>query len=699
MKNKKIIFWLLMVMVTAASLFAVYFLIKPSQRSAAVAEKPVEQFYPVYGLLDRVGLYQKNGLVEIYGASLQQQPAGPIRIAGSNLTIEHDQADLFWSPDHPPALEGKIRLLVRFEKRPRHGTMRVGFILGDGTVIDFAYKFGPAKATPSEVGLEPLVPPEFVKALQSEAIHNQLHNQLKPNWKLRLLGKGKLYLMSDLDPSFVEKLNRVKDKGIRTWYLHLTGAAGETLHIDQIVLAKSCPQPADNKISLAGKVVPKQMPPGTPIELLTEDGKLVRQYLSTDGRFHFLDLKPGQPVSIRLNLAGQDYYDTLGRWFVAETDRSDLVVNLRPRYVNVDGHPPDPKKARFITPRKPLKTAAHYESHARQVWPGPGTLPQAYDSITFTNNMGYVDRDRSFEKPEGCLRIVHLGSSHNVALQVRPFEKYNIVMESELGVRLGCAVEVISAGRDNGDIGSHYPKLRDYVAKLNPDIVLFENCKSLIMQLQPELLRRGFGWDHEHSALDSFYYDDQGRLQFRPWEYNYGMFATKPDYPELIPGVQFFDSLSVPMNRMHPLAKEAFRYMGDIVAFYQQKFPHMLFIIHTGLDQAQCGDQCQTRKVKQSDGSELKVGVEIFLKNLQDYCAQRGLHCLNLPIPGKDGQPEVGLVFPNDGHYSVKGNQWLAKELSVGLMDFIQRGIIKVPAPCRGGGASAAREAGRGQQK
>ena len=52
---------------------------------------------------------------------------------------------------------------------------------------------------------------------------------------------------------------------------------------------------------------------------------------------------------------------------------------------------------------------------------------------------------------------------------------------------MGKCVEVISSGRDNGDLASNFPILRDYGTKMQPDVALFENSSALIMQMQREM--------------------------------------------------------------------------------------------------------------------------------------------------------------------------------------------------------------------
>jgi hypothetical protein len=343
----------------------------------------------------------------------------------------------------------------------------------------------------------------------------------------------------------------------------------------------------------------------------------------------------------------------------------DLNVDIGPTYVNADGHQADAAKARFVTPRKPGEVGATYEPHARQYWPG-SAMVQEYDSTTFTNNMGFIDRDRFFDNPDGCFRVVHLGSSVAVALQVRPFEKYNVVMESELALRLQRCVEVISAGRDNGDIGSNYPRIRDYAVKFRPDAILLENSSSLVMQLHPELLKRGFGWDHEFNALDNFFYDSSGKLEFRPSSPEYPLHTVKPDYPELTKGVSFFGTLTVPFADMHPSGVEAFKYLADIAAYFKAKHPDQRFVIHTALNEAQCRDACNTT-VTLPGGKVVPVGAATFAANHRTFCEKSGIECIHPRDVTGYSTPDTYLTFIRDGHYSVRGHQWLARELSEAL--------------------------------
>ena len=602
-------------------------------------------------MFDGVSLYQKNGLVEVYGATLRPRAAGPVRIAHSELRVEDDHAYVFWSPDYSPA-RAATHVEVRLGEPLRHGAITVGALTAAGQTYLFRAELGPPAPSPSPAPLPPLVPDELKAAIA------------KPNAIIPLQPGRSGTLQGALPAALAGELAAELSgtKAIRTLFLIVDHAAGQTLNIERLGLSRAGAEFRGRELTLSGAVTGATRVPGDSIRLVTERGLVVDQQLALDGTFRFENVPAAMPVSLRVTKDRRDYYSTLGRWFMASEPRDDLVVDLVPLFVNADGHAPDASKARFITPRQPSTVGAFYESHARQVWPG-NSVPQEYDSITFTNNMGFIDRDRFFDNADRCYRVVHLGSSHAVALQVRPFEKYNLEMESELALRLRRCVEVISAGRDNGDIGSNYPRVRDYAIRFSPDIILLENSSSLIAQLHPELLRRGFGWDHEFNALDNFFYDKAGVLQFRTWSAEYPVHSTKPDFPEYVPGVSFTRTLQLPFPAMPPIGKEAFQYLADIMAYFKRAHPDQRFVIHTALDQAQCRDRCDST-ITMPDGAKVPVGATTFAATHQEFCDKHGLLCVAPAETRGYDTPATYLNFINDGHYSVRGHQWLARELA-----------------------------------
>jgi len=608
----------------------------------------------VLAMIDAVGPYRKNGLFEVYGGGFRERRSGPIRVTEAQFEISHDEGWLIWSPDDSPARDA-THLSLEFAAAPTAGEITVGFVLGDGQVVSYGLQAGPATASPSGL-LAPLLPKEITEKVSAS----------RPLASLKLSGSEALFA---LPPQMLVKLRNGQRNQVAQWFLKVKGAAGTSLHLRQVALIRPAPPATTAGVTLAGRVVGAELAPGAQIELMSEAGALSRQVLGADGVFAFTGVDPAQPVSLRVRHPRILSYATLGRWLLPSYSRNDLLVDLAPRYVNKDGHAPDPATARFVGPRAPSPVAALYEPHARQYWPGGSTV-QEFDSTTFTNNFGYLDRDRFFDNPDNCVRLASTGGSDMVALQVRPQEKFNILLEESVGIAIGKCVEVISAGADNGDLGTNYPRIRDYTSKFNVAHTLVSMASGLVYQVNPQMLRDGLGMDPENSALPNFYFDDKGVFTFREASPVYPVFMSKPTYPEYVKGIPFSYTLSVPFNVMPDPGKEAFRYWTEIVNYIERKHPGQSFIFHTGVDQAQCRKNCGPT-LTLDDGSKVLAGSRGYVNTLLEYCNKKGYNCFNPPFSEFYTERPNLLTFEFDNHYSLLGHQWLADQLTAPIVEFL----------------------------
>lgn len=611
---------------------------------------------PVFSLFDAVGPYRKNGLFEVYGGSFRERRSGPIHVNEADFEITHDDAWLIWSPDFSPARDA-THLLVEFVVPPNAGKLNFGFILNDGQLVSYEMNAG----TPT-VAAKGLLPPLLPDVIVTKA------SSVKVTQPLQLTGNKAVVA---LPPKMVLTLRNGQPKSIAQWFVRATGSSNTTLRFKQLSLVRPMPAPTSAGVTVAGYITKADLPPGTQVELLSETGAVLRQAISTDGGFSFAGIDPERPISLRVKHPLLLHYATLGRWFVPGYSRSDISIDLKPIYENNDGHAPDQSKARFVSPRVPSPDSALYEPHARQYWPGAGAL-QEYDSTTFTNNHGYLDRDRFFDNPENCVRLASTGGSDMVALQVRPQEKFNILLEETLGIALGKCVEVISAGADNGDLGVNYPRIRDYTSKFKVSHTLVSMAASLVQQVNPQMLRDGLGLDPENSSLPNFYYDKDGKFTFRTASPVYPVFMTKPTYPEYAKGIRFAHTLSVPFEVMPTQGKDAFKYWTEIVNYIGKNNPGQHFIFHTGVDQAQCRKNCKTT-ITLADGKKVPAGAKIYAENLTKYCNKSLYNCINPQFSANYADRPNLLTFEFDGHYSILGHQWLARELTAPIAKLFPR--------------------------
>jgi len=106
----------------------------------------------------------------------------------------------------------------------------------------------------------------------------------------------------------------------------------------------------------------------------------------------------------------------------------------------------------------------------------PTTRSNGYDyNVTqFTNNFGFLDRDRSFEKADGTFRILVLGDSYVEAVQVSIPNKFHSLLEGFLnGMKLPKKVECIAMGFSGMGTSNQLLFYENLGRKFRPDLVIY----------------------------------------------------------------------------------------------------------------------------------------------------------------------------------------------------------------------------------
>lgn len=116
------------------------------------------------------------------------------------------------------------------------------------------------------------------------------------------------------------------------------------------------------------------------------------------------------------------------------------------------------------------------------------------------NSLGFVDTERSFEKPAGVKRIVIMGDSMTEALQVTNENDFQSLLENELNQDNNRQWEVINLGLSGQNSAQEYLTFKHYGLRFNPDSAIIvmaitndvsENSPSLYKESdRPYLLMR-----------------------------------------------------------------------------------------------------------------------------------------------------------------------------------------------------------------
>ncbi|GIQ79048.1 hypothetical protein [Bradyrhizobium sp. RD5-C2] len=622
-----------------------------------------------WAFLNDVDVYQKAGLLEVYGGTLTQKRSGPIGVKSAVLTTTARKSWLAWSPDNTPAINAKQIEVELDSDTIRAGTLTVGLILDDYTFTGWSVRLGPDM--PPDPALKPAdVPSDLAGPVEKAGTPGQLR------------GAGNGRYVAPLPRSVRTVLAGASGHSVRSWVVILDGAGPGELAIRRLALTASDTATSDAAASnISGKVVGGLATAGQRIELVLEDNQTRSTELGLDGSFAFSDVPTRLAASLRYRFADEDYYASLGRWFRPLSGAMVVDVPVRPEFDNPGRKEPNAAetdiKSEFDVDDQKNLTIFHYAKHRRTVWPGGPGFPREFAGRAFANNFGHLDRDRALDNRDRCLRIAAVGGSTFVALQVKATEKFNVVLEGELGRRLGRCVEVISAGRDNGDLAANYRVIRDYIMKFDPDVVLIEQMSGLATQMNPRILKSTLGWSYEHNVLDDFDLGANGALTFRPWDPSWALDAVAPTNEQLIKGLGIFESFSIPYADFAPEAKASFDLFAAITRKLSTDYPKTRFVLTTGHDQAVCrrSNNCDGT-FAMPDGRTVRKGTAQLLENFARLCEQASIDCVQPPIP----PAEENLTYQHDAHYSVRGHQWLAYHFADQLAAMLSRprsGITK----------------------
>jgi len=616
--------------------------------------------------LGGVELYQKNGLVEVYGGTFRQWRAGPIRISRSTVLTNGPETWVIWSPDSVVKSAPSI-IRVQLGGYLDKGSLSIGLITRNDRVYRWETKLG--------------VDAEVITSNPID-LSTERRTKMLSTTALDLRRDGD-WLFGDI-PDDLSEVFRVGE--IKSWFLKLSGGGkSQALTLLEVSAGQKVASSDLSRTTILGKV---EGASGDLVELLAENGLQIQTHVGGNGHFRFDEVPIKGPLSIRYKFAGRDRYADQGRWFMAKDEFTPVSISVTPEYINYEGRPIDPGLSRLLGPQDNL-AYVRYRPQSLLRWAGSPAVQEFYReveplrdlasppiqeffSITFTNSAGFLDKERFLDKREGCIRIAHIGGSSSVALQVKPFEKFNILLEQELGVRLGRCVEVISAGRDNGDLGAVYPTTRDYLIPFKADLLIIEHMQLLGLQLQPDLLAKLHGWDYEFSPLGHFVIDASGQAVFVAEDKSWPLSVKPVNRSPVIDGIPLMQTLSVPKEDLSPLAKEAYRMLELGLNAYSRLVGNVPIILQTGADQARCHQAatCGPTLLWKND-YKVSAGVSHFIKNVENVCALVGIMCLQPAIFTPEGEDE-NLTFNDDGHYTLRGHQWLAHELANNLEPFFR---------------------------
>jgi hypothetical protein len=231
-----------------------------------------------WAFLDDVDVYQKAGLIEIYGGVLTQRRTGPIAVRSAILTTTTPKTWLVWSPDYSPLIDAQRIELDLDADTVQAGKLTVGVILADNSFVGWTARLGPDM--PADPSLKPVaVPNDIAEPVGRAAVSIEA---------LRAVGDGRY--VGEVPATLKAALGGAAParRAVKAWVLTLEGGAPGAIAVRRLALSGPKQNAAAPMTSaLAGQVQGVPIMPGDRIELVLENNEVRSNELALDGSFGF----------------------------------------------------------------------------------------------------------------------------------------------------------------------------------------------------------------------------------------------------------------------------------------------------------------------------------------------------------------------------------------------------------------------------
>jgi hypothetical protein len=179
--------------------------------------------------LDPVDLYQKAGLVEIYGGTFSQRRNGPIRVDAAILNCDQPYGILTWSPDVTEAANVDTILVELSSETANVGKISIAAELADGRVFVWDARLG---ATNQIIDLP--------SAGGGDQPSNSLHSKLQSAPRLPLASNSGRHLAGSVPAELRAALSSSNPlHHIHRWILEAAGMINSPLAVRNIAFVKS----------------------------------------------------------------------------------------------------------------------------------------------------------------------------------------------------------------------------------------------------------------------------------------------------------------------------------------------------------------------------------------------------------------------------------------------------------------------------
>ena len=293
--------------------------------------------------------------------------------------------------------------------------------------------------------------------------------------------------------------------------------------------------------------------------------------------------------------------------------------------------------------------------------------PQEFEIETSSNRLGYLDRDRRPENPDGALRIIVIGECYHCGILVDMQEAFGMQAEAILNFHDSPPVEVMLMGSPSTALTAGAAVFKNLALKHKPDLVLFSFMSNTAYPayVHRELSMKWFGYDPEHPGHTTYDVDpSSGALVEYPVDPDYPAFMQTP-----VPTDKIYETLGVnEFNLVHfdrdasPAAKQVKKVLLGAFGQFQQMAASQgcqVGVIYSA-------DGGSIQKAKWSEGSR-EFDMACGYKFWEQIAAKTGIKVFDISGPiaekAKTRSGKYFQIWPVAGHWTPAGNRFAAEGL------------------------------------
>ncbi|HEX3151275.1 MAG TPA: hypothetical protein VHR66_24570 [Gemmataceae bacterium] len=477
-------------------------------------------------------------------------------------------------------------------------------------------------------------------------------------------------------------LNRIPGGNVRSIAIEVENAApGDRVFVDAVEFLQHPihpPSPSGRHL-IGGRVDP----PTNGVMVILEDGPNRMQTKTAAGGYFYFPHAAETGAVVQLYALPDDHqprFATAGR--LLEIRRNEIELSI-PLMDSRDTRTGKLEKKFKGESELNAKVGRTYKPRSDYVHSGIGS-PQEFENHLQISNIGFLDRDRRPENPDGARRVLFLGNCNLFGHSTPRGQHPNMMLEDLLTRRTGYPTEVIALADSAMSFGKHWTYYRELGRPLHAEVacIFLQSSGVEMLEADPEAFARFYEYAPNHFPCSLFRGNADGGLTLIEPDAEYFRFVGKDPALRAVrdrekkkggyysDGVDWntiyyrtnWDTLPAP-------ARKAWDHFARVLRHYRDEMAKdgtRLVIVMTPEMQLSVGGL--NKDFTDVDGQP--CNSRLTGERVGKLCSDLGVGFLNVTPAAMKALPDpTYYTWRHDGHPSAYGNRVLAESVA----DYLQQ--------------------------